>query len=67
MTRNVTKKMAAVPKSLIRARQPDAPAGQHHEERQVPPVEEPLQRGGAGEDVADLGDLRGLEGHAAQG
>ena len=49
------------------AQQADTHACQHDEEGQVPLVEQPLQCGGAGEDIADLGDLRRLEGHAADG
>ena len=46
--------------------QADAHAGQNNEQRQVPAAEQPFQRGGTGKNVADLGDLRGLEGQAAQ-
>ena len=35
--------------------------GEHHEQPQVAPVEQPLQSGGAGKDVEDLGHLRGAE------
>ena len=43
------------------AQKADADAGQQDEEGQIPPPEQPLQRGRAGEDITDLGDLRGLE------
>ena len=47
--------------------QADAHAGEHDEQRQVPAAEQPFQRGGACKNIADLGDLRGLEGYTAQG
>ena len=42
-------------------------AGEQDEQPQVPLVEEPLQGGGPGEDVADLGQLRRLDGHPRDG
>ena len=44
-----------------------AHAGEHDEQAQVPLAEESLQGGGTGEDVADLGNLRGLHADAADG
>ena len=44
----------------------DTHQGEQQEEPQVPLPEEPVQGGGSGEDVADLGQLRGLEGEGAQ-
>ena len=66
MTRKVTKKS---PRSKVAhdAQKPDAHAIKDDEQRQVPLVEQPLQRGRSGEDIADLDDLRGLEAEAADG
>ena len=41
--------------------QADAHAGEHDEQRQVSFAKQPLQRGGSGKDVTDLGNFRGLE------
>ena len=42
-------------------------AGEYDEQAQVPLAEEPLQGGGSGKDIADLGNLRGLHADAADG
>ena len=42
-------------------------AGEHDKQAQVPLAEEPFQGGGSSEDIADLGDLRGLHADAPDG
>ena len=55
------------PEVTHQAQQADAYTGQNNEQRDVPLVEQPLQRSGTGKNIAQLGDFRGLEGQRPQG
>lgn len=67
MTRKVTKEDGSRAEVAHQPQQADAHAGEHDKQRQIPAAEQPFQRGGACKNIADLGDLRGLEGYTAQG